>query len=107
MTLNASGGTGARWTVKKVGPFQVVCGVGLAAWVAWMVSVQVDYEESREELPIAASDAADPAPAATIENSAKPASGTAPVDEQLANDGWGVQDTGEPSSDGDWGAGGQ
>jgi len=38
----------------KIGPFRILCGVGLVAWVAWMVSAQVDYDKSRQDGDLAA-----------------------------------------------------
>ncbi len=81
----------------KVGPFQVVSGIGFVAWVAWMISVQVDYEESREIIDSPAIEAGDPATAEDFDTD------TEPMAEHLAVDDWDAEDPADTYSDADWG----
>jgi hypothetical protein len=44
--------------MRKIGPVQIVAGIILFAWVAWMISVETDYEESWDEFPVASAQSA-------------------------------------------------
>ncbi len=84
--------------LKKLGPFQILSAIGLMGGISWMIWVQVDFEESHEEMLVVQSRAAEQDPEDEVSQAAR-------ARDEKAIDDWYAEEPSDGPEDSDWGAG--